>query len=107
MSSQESTNEQIHPLYSSDRQIVDRLLAQDEPDRSDLVDLARLFIRYEGFQGSFDIQADLLKSLKAWKLTREDLNIKTRELWSDGIRPGDKLDEPVGSGFDTSNNDDA
>ena len=107
MSSHEATNEQIHPLYSSDRQIVDRLLAKNEPDSSDLVDLARLFIRYEGFQGALDIQADLLKSLKAWKLTREDLNIKTRELWADGLRPGDKLDEPVGSGFDTSNNDDS
>ena len=106
MSSSESTNEQTHPLFSSDRQIVDRLLAKDEPDSSDLVDLARLFIRYEGFQGAFDIQADLLKSLKAWKLTREELNTKTSKLWQGGFRHGERLDEPVGSGFDTSNSDD-
>ena len=106
MSSSESTNEQTHPLYASDRQIVDRLLAKDEPDSSDLVDLARLFIRYEGFEGAFDIKADLLKSLKAWKLTREELNNKTSKLWKGGFRPGETFDDPVGSGFDTSNSDD-
>ena len=103
MSSPESKDEQTHPLYSSDRAILDSLLAKEEPDSSDLADLARLFIRYEGFQGAFDIQSDLVKTLKAWNLTRSDLNNKTQAIWSSGFRPGKQVDGSVGSGFDTSN----
>ena len=106
MSTPEPIDEQTHPLYSADRLIVDRLLAKEEPDPMDLVDLARLFIRYEGFEGAFDIQADLQKTLKAWKLDRDNLNKKTIALWAEGFRHGHRSNENVGSGFDTSNNDD-
>ena len=96
-------DEQTHPLYMSDRSTVDRLLAKSSPDSEDLIDLARLFIRYEGFEGAFDIKSDLLKSLKAWDLTKDDLNAKTRLIWEKGYRPGSGIDDSVGSGFDTSN----
>ena len=106
MNNSESTNEQTHPLYNSDRSIVNRLLAKDSPASEDLIDLARLFIRYDNFQGAFDIKSDLLKALKEWNLSRDELNIRTRSLWQGGDRPGTFVDESVGSGFDASHNDD-
>ena len=94
--------EQNHPLYSLDRDHVDRLLAKNSPDDSDVVDLARLLIRYEGFPGAKDLQEDMQKTLKAWGLSREMLNTRARELWCNGYRPGRQIDEVVGSGFDTT-----
>ena len=103
MNDPQPLNEQTHPLYISDRSTVDRLLGKTSPETEDFIDLARLFIRYEGFQGAFDIQEDLLKTLRAWGLSREDLNKKSRKLWEEGYRPGKFIDDSVGSGFDTSN----
>ena len=94
--------EQNHPLYSIDRDHLDRLLAKETPDDEDLVDLARLLIRYEGFPGAKDIQDDMKKTLKLWGITREILNIRTRKIWEGGFCPGTKQEEVVGSGFDTS-----
>ncbi len=93
---------QNHPLYSIDRDIVDRLLSKHSPKDEDLVDLARLLTRYEGFPGANDLQADMLKILKLWNLSREMLNIRSRQIWGNGYRPGKEIDEVVGSGFDTS-----
>ena len=97
--------EQNHPLYSKDRDQIDRLLAKESPDDSDLVDLARLFLRYEDFPGAADLQDDMSKTLRLWGLSRQELNEKTRRIWKDGFRPGSQTDEVVGSGFDTSDND--
>ncbi len=96
---------QNHPLYPVDRELVDRLLAKDSPAEEDLVDLARLLNRYEGFPGAENLQVDMAKALNLWGMTREQLNISARELWSKGYRPGKNIDEAVGSGFDTSEND--
>ncbi|WP_019500557.1 DUF3288 family protein [Pseudanabaena sp. PCC 6802] len=71
--------DQEHPQYFGDRQIVNTLL-QAEPSDRNLADLARLCIRYQGFPGARDIQADLLKVLARWKLTEEELFAKTREI---------------------------
>ena len=106
MNEPESKNEQTHPLYKSDRSIVNRLLVAQSPSNEDLIDLARLFIRYHGFHGAFDIKSDLLKVLQKWELSRDDLNSKTRSLWEKGYRPGSSVQGSVGSGFDTSNNND-
>ncbi len=95
---------QNHPLYSIDRDHVNRLLAKKEPNENDLIDLARLINRYEGFSGASDIQADMLRVLNLWNLTREDLFSKTRKIWRQGFRPGNDSGEIVGSGFDTSEN---
>ncbi len=97
---------QIHPLYLVDREHVNRLLAKEIPGDQDLINLARLLMRYEGFPGANDIQMDMLKTLKFWGLTKEELNSKTKKIWSTGFRPGSGSDEIVGSGFDTSDKND-
>ena len=65
---------QNHPLYSSDREHVNKLLAQEKPSEKDLIDIARLLIRYEGFPGAEDIKIDMQKALKFWGLSKEDLH---------------------------------
>ncbi len=95
-------NEQNHPLYSIDRDHLDRLLAKVKPEDADLVELARLIIRYENFPGASDLQEDILKILKLWGISRESLNTQVRKLWEGGFRPGDSTDNAVGSGFDTA-----
>ena len=93
--------EQNHPLYSIDRDHIDRLLAKELPEDGDIVDLARLFLRYEGFPGALDLQEDLNKTLKLWGVSRETLNARARSIWESGFRPGKKAADAVGSGFDT------
>ena len=78
-----SMKEQNHPLYSIDRDHVDRLMGKEMPEDEDIVELARLLIRYEGFPGARDIQDDMSKTLNLWGLTRETLNLKiTRYIYS-------------------------
>ena len=72
---------QNHPLYLIDRDHVNRLLAKEIPVDQDLIDIARLLMRYEGFPGASDIQMDLVKTLKLWGLTKEQLNSRTKEIW--------------------------
>jgi hypothetical protein len=76
---EKESKEQQHPLWSKDRQIVDMLLTA-APEAYNLSELARLRIRYRGFPGARDIQADLEKVLDRWQLTEEALFEKTREL---------------------------
>ena len=97
--------EQNHPLYSVDRDHIDRLLAKELPDDGDVVDLARLFLRYEGFPGASDLQNDMKKTLKLWSFTRETLNVRARKIWENGYRPGSKSEDSVGSGFDTKDSE--
>ena len=59
---------QNHPLYSIDRDHLDRLLANDSPSNVDIVDLARLHIRYQGFPGALDLQEDTRTLVKATNL---------------------------------------
>ncbi len=72
--------DQRHPQYTKDRQIVNDLLPQSAPSNRDYADLARLIVRYKGFVGARDIQADLLKVLNNWQLTEEALFTKTRAI---------------------------
>lgn len=71
--------DQQHPLWNSDRQIVNTLLA-GEPTEYNLAELARLKIRYNGFPGARDIQADLEKVLQQWGFTEEHLFARAREI---------------------------
>lgn len=71
--------DQQHPLWKSDRQIVDALLAGNPTDYN-LSELARLRIRYRGFPGARDIQADLDTVLENWELTEDELFAKTRQI---------------------------
>jgi len=95
-------DEQNHPLYDQDRRVTDRLLAAEHPASDDVVDLARLLIRYEGFPGAADVRDDLNKALQLWGLSRDDLNARARALWKGGHRPGSSQEGAVGSGFDTA-----
>ena len=99
---------QSHPLHTIDRNIVDALLAAKEPNSEQLLNAARLFIRYEGFPGEADLKLDLEKLLRFWGLDRMELNSRCRELWASGYRPGQQNNEavsPVGSGFDSTDSE--
>jgi len=77
-------SEQQHPLYKSDRQIVDRLL-QDNPTDYNMAELARLKIRYRGFPGAKDIKNDLEKVLQKWQMDEEQLFAITRQIHAKGL----------------------
>jgi hypothetical protein len=71
--------DQTHPLWRTDRQTVDAILA-GEPTDFHLAELARLKIRYQTFPGARDIQADLAKIMDKWSLTEEVLFERTRAI---------------------------
>lgn len=75
--------DQQHPQWRSDRAIVDNLLAE-QPNDYNLVELARLRIRYRSFPGARDIQKDLDKVLQQWGFTEADLYQKTRQIHAIG-----------------------
>tara|TARA_Y100001968_G_scaffold21673_1_gene17118 strand:- start:2095 stop:2406 length:312 start_codon:yes stop_codon:yes gene_type:complete len=94
---------QNHPLYSIDRENLDRLFAVDVPSSNNFVELARLIIRYQDFRGAEDLNSDMDKLLKKWSIDRKQLEEITRKLWSEGFRPkSHSSPDNVGSGFDTS-----
>ncbi|MBE9226217.1 DUF3288 family protein [Phormidium sp. LEGE 05292] len=76
--------EQQHPLYKGDREIVDRLL-QTDPTDYNMAELARLKIRYRGFPGAKDIQTDLEKVLQKWQMDEEQLFVTTRQIHAKGL----------------------
>ncbi|GGA22497.1 DUF3288 family protein [Okeania sp. KiyG1] len=77
------SEEQQHPQYHKDREIVNTLLTEKDTPYN-LAELARLKIRYRGFPGARDIQKDLEKVLAKWDLTEEKLYEKTREIHRQG-----------------------
>ena len=92
---------QTHPLYATDRDMVDALLGhKGEPGPEQLTNAARLLMRYEGFPGSPDIKDDLERAMKGWGLERDSLNAKCRDIWATGWRPGQDGADSVGSGAD-------
>ena len=94
---------QNHPLYSTDRANLDRLIGLDSPSSIDFVELARLIIRYQDFKGAEDLNSDMEKLLKKWNLNRGKLEEITRKIWAEGFRPtSSSSPDNVGSGFDTS-----
>jgi len=99
---------QNHPLYSTDREKLDRLCSIDSPESMDFVELARLLIRYQDFNGAEDLNSDMEKLLKKWSINRNKLEAITRKIWSKGFRPtSSSSTEDVGSGFDTSDSSQA
>ena len=77
--------EQKHPQSKIDRFTVDRLLeVRSNPGDRELVELARLIIRYRNFPGARDIQRDLKLTLDTWGLTEEELYCKTRSIHASG-----------------------
>ena len=76
-----NTKDQIHPRGKKDRLVIDKLL-EGEPNEYNLLELARMTIRYRDFPGARDIQADLAKVLQKWQLSEEQLYQKTREIYA-------------------------
>ncbi|MEG5016379.1 MULTISPECIES: DUF3288 family protein [unclassified Microcoleus] len=83
MDSLEKNQDQQHPQYKRDRASVNSLLA-GEASEYNLSELARLIIRYRGFPGARDIQADLKKVLLKWNHTEETLYEQTRKIHTKG-----------------------
>ena len=99
---------QNHPLYSTDRENLDRLYSVESPTSSNFVELARLIIRYQDFQGAEDLNSDMVKLLNKWGINRDKLEVLTRKIWSEGFRPSSQSSpDNVGSGFDTSDSSQA
>ena len=98
------SNEQTHPLHATDKIILDSLISKDNPENIDFINLARLINRYNDFPGEMEIKKDIEKILKFWKISKNDLFSKTKNIWSNNFRPSSDNDKDlVGSGFDTSN----
>ena len=97
------SNEQTHPLHATDKIIIDSLISKDEPENLDFINLARLINRYTNFPGEFEIKNDIEKILKFWKINKNELFLKTKNIWSKSFRPSNTSKDLVGSGFDTSN----
>lgn len=75
--------EQKHPQEKGDREVLAQIV-QGECDDLNMVELARLKIRYKGFPGTYDLQQKLEDILQKWGLTEEELFAKTREIHADG-----------------------
>ena len=97
------SNEQTHPLHITDKIIINSLITKEKPEDLDFINLARLLNRYMHFPGEIEIKNDLEKILKFWKITKNELYSKTKQIWSKSFRPSNTNKELVGSGFDTSN----
>ena len=97
------SNQQTHPLHTTDKKIIDSLIAKEKPEDIDLINLARLINRYLNFPGEFEIKNDIEKILKFWKINKNELFLITKNLWSKSFRPTNTSKDLVGSGFDTSN----
>ena len=97
------SNEQTHPLHATDKNIIDSLITKEKPEDIGFINLARLINRYTNFPGEFEIKDDIEKILKFWKITKNELNSKTKKIWLKNFRPSNTNKDLVGSGFDTSN----
>lgn len=94
--------ERSHPLYAQDRAIVDRLLAASTPSDPDIVDCARLLMRYLGYPGARDIQEDLARAVQSWHMDTDTLYARSRQIWAEGYRPSIDEAAEVGSGADVN-----
>jgi hypothetical protein len=83
MTETSGSQDQQHPLYHRDRTSINILLNQGQSEYN-LVELARLRIRYQGFPGARDIQQDLDRILQLWGLTESELFDQTRQLHESG-----------------------
>ena len=97
------SNEQTHPLHTTDKNIIDSLITKEKPEDIDFINLARLINRYQHFPGEMEIKNDIEKILKFWKITQNELFSQTKKIWSRSFRPSNTNKDLVGSGFDTSN----
>ena len=97
------SKEQTHPLHSIDKITIDTLITKEKPEDLDFINLARLINRYSNFPGEIEIKKDIEKILKFWRITRNELFSKTKNIWSKGCRPSNTNKDLIVSSFDTSN----
>ena len=97
------SNEQTHPLHAIDKTTIDSLITKKIPEDLDYINLARLINRYTNFPGEIEIKNDIEKILNFWKITKNELFSKTKNIWSNSFKPSNTNKDLVGSGFDTSN----
>ena len=64
--------------------------------------MARLINRYNNFPGEVEIKNDIEKTLKFWKITKNELFSITKNIWAKSFRPTNTNKDLVGSGFDTT-----
>jgi len=96
------SNNQTHPLHATDKSIIDSLISKEKPEDLDFINLARLINRYTYFPGEIEIKNDIEKILNFWKISKNELFLKTKSIWSKSYRPTNTNKDLVGSGFDTS-----
>lgn len=75
--------EQRHPQEMRDRRIIVQLQSEGRSDYN-LVELARLRIRYRNFPGARQLQTELDQLLSSWQLDEESLFSLTREIHATG-----------------------
>tara|TARA_B100002019_G_scaffold276168_1_gene274719 strand:+ start:415 stop:711 length:297 start_codon:yes stop_codon:yes gene_type:complete len=97
------SNQQTHPLHATDKNIIDSLISTEKPGDLDFINLARLINRYTNFPGEIEMKNDIEKILNFWKISKNELFLKTKNIWSKSFRPTNTNKDLVGSGFDTSN----
>ena len=97
------SNEQTHPLHATDKNIIDFLITKEKPEDIDFINLARLINRYSNFPGEVEIKNDIEKILKFWRISKNELFLITKKVWSKSFRPSSTNRDLIGSSFDTSN----
>lgn len=76
--------DQQHPQHASDRALLSQIMGDGSMTEFNLAEIARLRIRYEGFPGARDIQADLDAMLERWQLSEGELMAKARAIHQAG-----------------------
>ncbi|MEL6262831.1 MAG: DUF3288 family protein [Cyanobacteria bacterium J06626_6] len=79
MAEVQNSRDYLHPQYRKDREALNAIMTGDMSGFN-LANLARLRVRYDGFQGARDIQRDLDKMLTKLGMTEAELFAKTREI---------------------------
>ena len=83
MNNSNRSHDQQHPQEKTDRELINRLLAEKATDFN-LCELARLRIRYHNFPGAREVQQDLDRLLSQWQYDEAELFAKTRQIHSKG-----------------------
>lgn len=93
-----------HPMIGTDRDVVHRIISKslDELTNEDIVNVSRLLIRYSGLSDSEDLRSDILMALHQWNKTPDQLQAKAKQIWQSGWRPGQLVEDEVGSGADVT-----
>lgn len=73
------STDQKHPLGHIDREIINNVLVEGKTDYN-VVEIARLKIRYHNFPGARDIQYDLDSIVQQWEMTEDELFTESRRI---------------------------